>query len=440
MAFDNEELKKRRQQREILRKQRIARQRRLMIRLIIAGAVLVLCGILIFVVSRRNASTPSAETSAAILQTTVSETTTETTPPATERKTAGLESTRESTVIHLAAAGDLIVTDKTVDAGLHSGFYDYTDTFLDVAPLLSDADLTLMNFEGNMYGAPFGTQTSSAPQAMLQALRNAGVDMLQTANSCSIDNGLLGLSSTIREIRAAGIEPLGTFSDAAAFRKSGGYTIREVNGVRIAFVAFTKGMDNRGLPEGSEDCVNLLYTDYATTYQKVDTDGINKVLRNAEAANPDITIALLHWGSEYNDQISDTQETILNLMLDGGVDVVLGSHPHFVQQIILDRENHTFIAYSLGDFFGDAERAGSNYSIILNLEITKNYETGITQVTDYTYHPIFTQQGDKGMQVVRIRDAIAAYEAGYIYGIPQEDYDDMCYALTRIEERISGEG
>ena len=428
MAMDNEELNKRRQKREELRRERMAQQRKLITGLICGSIVLILCGILIFLVARKNSGTVShkpSETAGTPVQDSTQPP--ETTAPVNE------------TVIRLAAAGDLNVTDKTVAAGYNGISYDFTRAFMDVVPLLSDADLTVLNFEGILCGAPYGGEDGSAPQELMTALYNAGVDLIQTANSCAINNGLLGLAETLTNIRTAGMEPIGTFADSKEFRETGGYTVLEVEGIRIAFVAFTKGMDNRGLPTGSEDCVNLLYTDYATTYQKVDTDGINQVLRAVEKEAPDLTVALLHWGSEYNDQISSSQETIRKLMLAGGVDVILGTHPHYVQKMVLDQENNTFVAYSLGDFFSDAERAGSNYSVILNLEITKNLDTGVTKVTDYSYTPIFTQTGDAGLEVVRTDTAIAAYQADFILKCSDSDYSSMDYSLSRIEARIKGE-
>lgn len=428
MASDNENLNNRRLQREKLRQQRLARQRRTIAGLIAAGVVLILCGVLIFAMTReKDSDQPAENVSVKATQSMVAANSDSTSEPAPPRET----------VIHIAAAGDLNVTDKTVAAGYRNGAYDYTEVFKDVLPLLADADLTVMNFEGTLCGQPYGGEDASAPQQMAEALRNAGVDLLQAANSCSINNGLQGLSKTLSSIQAAGMEPLGAYADAREFQKSGGYTIVNVQGIRIAFVAFTKGMDNRGLPEGSEDCVNLLYTDYASNYQQVDTEGITKILRAVAAEKPDFTIAMLHWGSEYNDQISKTQEQIRSLMFSEGVNAILGTHPHYVQKMVLDSENNTFTAYSLGDFFSDAERSGSNYSVVLNLEITKNEETGITSVTGYRYEPIITQTGESGMQVVRIKDAITAYEEDYIQRISQADYEAMTYALERIEDRIN---
>jgi len=342
------------------------------------------------------------------------------------------------TVIHFVAGGDLNVTDKTVNSGLHAGGYDYTNIFLDLVPVLSGSDLTALNFEGNLCGEPYGTQYASAPQQLAQALREAGVDILQTANSQTITNGPLGLTSTLNGIQAAGMTPLGTYASAAEFKKSGGYIIREVQGIRIAFVAFTKGMDGRGLPAVSENCVNLLYKDYIS-YQTVDEEGITAILRAAQAQKPDVTIAMLHWGSNLNDQISSSQEKIAKLMLEEGVDAIVGTHSHRVQKMTFDAEKGQFIAYSLGDFFGDAKsNTDTSYSVLLDLQITKDGMTGETKITGFDYTPIFTSYEDTGARVLRIREAMAAFESNSIGRVSQETYDAMSDALKRIEKRVNG--
>ena len=238
-----------------------------------------------------------------------------------------------TTVIHVAVAGDLNVTDYVLDNAAHENGYDFSETFLDVAPILSGADLALLNFEGNLSGGSYGSKTGAAPLELPKTLKAIGVDAVQAANSAAIRQGVSGLVSTLEAFDHVGLRSLGTYADAASFRKSGGYEIVEVGGIRIALIAFTKGMDNLGLPAGSEDCVNLLYKDYSSDYKKVDTDRIARVLRNVSEEQPDITIAMLHWGSEYNDEISDTQEKIRKQLQEGGVDIIVGSHPHLVQKV-----------------------------------------------------------------------------------------------------------
>ena len=431
MPLHDDEMNMRREKREAQRRKQQAEAKRLRITLILAAVVLVLCTAgIVFLTSRSDSS-----------QTTVAAETRPTQKPtqATEPATRAQKSTK--TTIHIKAAGDLNVTNSVINAGVAVGGYNYTRAFMDVASTLSDADLTVLNLEGNICGEPYGSDTTSAPRELLEGLRNAGVDLIQMANSCTINNGLIGLTSTLQTIRAAGLEPVGAFASESEFQQSKGYTITEAQGVKVAFVAFTKGLGGRGLPAGNDNLVNILYEDYASTYDKIDRTRITSVLKAVEAEKPDITIALLHWGSEYNDDISDTQKSIVNLMKKQGVDVIIGTHPHTVQAIEYDELAGTLVAYSLGDFFGDASRGGTNYSIILDLEITKDSSTGTTKVTDYSYTPIYTvsevETADGYRRVVRIDKAVEAWEENYLDKVSQSAKESMVHALGRIEARIN---
>ena len=420
MAIDPEEFKKRRAERE---RQRQHRQRSMVVRLVVAGVVLILCGVLIFaLVHAGNNTEESTQTQTA---------------SSVETDTRGTQDTVPAkTVIHMAATGDLNITEAVVNAG--GGDYDYTNTFMDVAHILAQADVTAVNLEGNLSGPPYGTDRS-APQSMMDALSAAGVDLIQLANSYSIYKGMDGLANTVSGVRLAGMEPLGVRT-AGEVKTQKPYTIRNVQGVKIAFVSFTKGMDGMALPGGNEGCVNVLYTDYSTDYQKVDTVGITAVLDAVEKEKPDLTVALLHWGSEYNNTVSASQEKICSLMQQQGVDAIIGTHSHYVQKMTFDPTAGTFVAYSLGDFLGDAQRSGSEYSVILDLEITKDNASGETKITGYSYTPIFTvAEEERPLRVVRISEAMKAFEDGYIDRVSQQSYDAMAYALERIQKRITGE-
>ena len=431
MPLHDDEMNMRREKREAQRRKQQAEAKRLRITLILAAVVLVLCTAgIVFLTGRSD----SPETTAAA-ETRPTQKPTQATEPATRAQ----KSTK--TTIHIKAAGDLNVTNSVINAGVAVGGYNYTRAFMDVASTLSDADLTVLNLEGNICGEPYGSDTTSAPRELLEGLRNAGVDLIQMANSCTINNGLIGLTSTLQSIRAAGLEPVGAFASESEFRESKGYTITQAQGVKVAFVAFTKGLGGRGLPAGNDNLVNILYEDYASTYDKIDRTRITSVLKAVEAEKPDITIALLHWGSEYNDDISDTQKSIANLMKKQGVDVIIGTHPHTVQAIEYDELAGTLVAYSLGDFFGDASRGGTNYSIILDLEITKDSSTGTTKVTDYSYTPIYTvsevETADGYRRVVRIDKTVEAWEENYLDKVSQSAKESMVHALERIEARIN---
>jgi poly-gamma-glutamate synthesis protein (capsule biosynthesis protein) len=197
-------------------------------------------------------------------------------------------------------------------------------------------------------------------------------------------------------------------------------------------------MDGMTLPQGSEHCVNVLYKDYDSTYQSIDRDRINEIMDNVEAESPDLTVAMLHWGSEYNDTVSKTQESIVSLLQDRGVDAILGTHPHYVQKMSYDPESGFFVAYSLGDLLSDGQRSGTEYSVILKLDIAK--ENGTTKITGYSFTPIFTvAERGSTLKSLRIAEAMMAYEANYVLRVNESTYDAMTYALERIEARTTGE-
>ena len=431
MADYRDELYRRRQEKRAQHKARLQR-RRTMGRVLICLMVLTLVVIGVMMLTQ-NGRDPSNQ------QPTMEQVTD--TP--TEGTTEPVSSDEPTTVIHVAAAGDLRVTDQTVKSGIAENGYDYTNVFMDVTPVFSAADLALLNFEGNLLGAPYGTESTSAPADLAKALKAAGVDLVQMANSTTITDGMAGLKKSLAGLRDVGLEPLGAFSDTQEFQKYKGYTLVNVQGIRIAFVAFTKGMGGLSLPAGSENCVNLLYTDYATTYQEIDKTGINAILSDVAREKPDLTIALVHWGSEYKDMVTDSQKSIANLMKQGGVDVVLGTHPHMLHEIEYDELTGQLVAYSLGDFFGDAERAGTDYSIILDLEITRDNNSGETKVTNYSYTPVYTlteeRSPDGQRRVVCLEQAMQAYEDNFVDRVSEEVYGDLEYALSRIKDRTEPE-
>lgn len=404
-------------------RRRQARRRRLAFLSIVAISLLVL--LIVLLRGCRQADVPP---------TTVPPTTL---PPVTSTP-APTEPLEPQTIITLLAGGDINITDKVVASGQNALGYDFTGNFLDIAALFSNADGALVNLEGNVVGTPYGSATASAPQQLLDALAAAGVDFVQTANSYAVTNGISGLRKTLEGIRRAGMRPVGTFATQEEYDASQGFTICNIGGIRVALVAFTKGMNGLGLPTGNEHCVNLLYEDYASTYQKIDTDGIRQVLRAVEDQKPDITIALLHWGSEFNSIVSTRQETIAKLMLEEGVDAIIGTHSHYVQEIIYDRENSSVIAYSLGDLYGDGEKTGTNYSILLELEITRDNYTGQTRITGCDYIPVYTltpQRDGEPMRVVRILEQMAMYENNHVGKVGDQAYQNMKTALAKIKTK-----
>ena len=305
--------------------------------------------------------------------------------------------TEPDTTVTIAAVGDIMMYDEQLDAARQDdGTYDFTSSFAAVSGSTVSADLTVGNLELNFCGEPYsGKPDFRAPESLAKTLSSIGFDVLQTANTYSIQNGLSGLQSTIRYLDAAGLSHVGTYAAQDDKTSLGGVLLKNVNGVKIAFIAYTKGLNYLTLPEGEEYAVDVLYTDYASDFNKINTDAIVDSVNAAKALQP-------------------------NLLFENGVDAIIGSHSHIVgpmeqeQVTTVDGTEKTcFVAYSLGNFFSsmdDSYAKNCRESVVLNLSFTKNGQTGATQLSGVSYTPVYLMDHGEGAQtryeILPIRSAI----------------------------------
>lgn len=348
-------------------------------------------------------------------------------------------------VATVCAVGDIYLTDDMLADAKKSGEeYDFTAQLSGIVPALASADLTIGNFEGNFAAAPYSQAGASYPDALADALAVAGVDILQTANTCSIQNGISGMERTKAVIEAAGMTALGTYLNAED-RTENQVVLREVNGIRIAFVAFTKGLGGMGLPDNAASCVNLLFSDYTTNYSKIDTSGIVSVLEQAQRYDPDVIIAALHWGSEGISEVSATQERIAELMIQNGVDVILGTHSHRASELsrrtatVNGVQKDVVIAYGLGDF--NAAAAGEcNLSVMLNLEFTRDNATGEITISEVAHHPVAAvdrgEEATNRFVVLDADNAVALYESNYVERVSTENYESILKKRESLEKTL----
>lgn len=400
---DEDMLEQRRLRR--LEKQRKRKQQQ---RIILAVAAVVLILIVVLIVKGCSGEKQQEEPQDDII-----------TPPVEEEQEpeVQIEPDRKAT---LAAVGDIMVYDTQLEDALQAdNSYSFDDCFLGISAYTMSADLTVGNLETNMTGtAPYaGKPYWNAPEELATDLAEIGFDVMLTANTFSITNGINGLATTAKFLNAAGIDHVGTHISDPDETTGAGAVMREVNGVKIAFIGFTKGVDGRTLPANNEYAVDLLYSDYNGSYSKIDSSLILDRIEDAKSLNPDIIVALCHWGGEYDLEVTDSQQDIADLLLKNGVDVILGSHSHvvgpmgYVDVTTTDGEEKTcFVAYSLGNFFSDMDKDYTMESVILNLEFTKSGETGKTTITSAQYTPTYILDAGEGadvrFQVLPIRKAV----------------------------------
>ena len=231
------------------------------------------------------------------------------------------------------------------------------------------------------------------------ALAGVGFDVVQTANSASIQNGLRPAKHhpilkrrrhRPRRHLCCKQRQIGKRRRPApqCLRPQGSHP-RLYQGPRWPL----------SLPHGSEYAVDLLYTDYATDFDKIATDAINRSLDAANALQPDVILAMLHWGSESDRTVTASQERIAKLLFAGGVDAIIGTHSHIVgpmetSSVTTDagKDKTCFVAYSLGNFYSTMDSSVATNcrdGVVLNLSFTKNGETGETALSGVSYTPTY---------------------------------------------------
>ena len=351
----------------------------------------------------------------------------------------------------LSAVGDIMVYEEQMTDALDSasGSYDFSHCFAQISKYTSASDICVGTLETTFAGADVGYQGKpdfNAPEALANNLSGAGFDILSTACTYSLQHGITGLVSTIKNIRNAGLDNVGTYYTQEDRSSSGGVVIKEINGLKIGFLGYTKGCNGLSIPEGYEYSVNVLYDDYSTFFSEISETQILADLTAAKSLGCDVLVALLHWGSEYETTPSDDQNTIANLMFENGVDIILGSNPHYLQPYEIrtvttvdGEEKQVFAAYSLGNFLSAMSKEYSNDSMILNLTVSVDNETGKLSFDNVNYVPVYLSSQSNRFVIYDINQSIADFNAGSST-ISDDLYATMRQSLENIHRLVGSEG
>jgi poly-gamma-glutamate synthesis protein (capsule biosynthesis protein) len=253
-----------------------------------------------------------------------------------------------------------------------------------VEPWLQAADLAVGNLEcvlgaeGTARPGPYRLRAPSGAAAMLA---RAGFDVLGLANNHALDYGPEGLAGTAVLLEWAGIDAVGPGPGMeAAFRP----TVREVRGLRLAFLAFNAVPDPDGMPAAPAP----LHPTHPGTARQGKWDGVASGVRSdawvpaawdpergpaavaAARANANAVIVLVHWGYEYDRRSDPGQRDMARALLDAGADLVVGHHPHVVQETATAaelglEERHGLVAYSLGNLLFDQAQPETRRGLVL---------------------------------------------------------------------------
>lgn len=269
----------------------------------------------------------------------------------------------DSTVVKLVFAGDVMGHEPQFKAALQADkTYAYEDNYRFVKSYISSADLAVANLEVTLAGPPYsGYPTFSSPDALASALRDAGFDVLQTANNHTCDKGGKGLRRTLDVLDSLHLVHFGTYrsaEEAAANHP----LMQDVNGVRLAFLNYTYGTNGIPVPAGT--VVNI-----------IDTALIHAGLDKAKRNGADFIIATYHWGLEYQRTESPDQVRIAEFSARHGADLVIGGHPHVVQPVkrtAAPDGDSIWTAYSLGNYISNQRDRYKNGGIMVEVTLVKS--------------------------------------------------------------------
>ena len=290
--------------------------------------------------------------------------------------------------VKIIFAGDLMSHMPQVNAAKQvDGSYDYAPCFRYVKDYLQTADLAIVNLEVPLAGKPYsGYPQFSAPDALAAYAKEAGFDIMITANNHCMDRGKKGLERTLRTLDSLGIPHLGTYRDRDQHDTEHPLMV-ERNGIRLALLTYTYGTN--GIPAVEPNIVNL-----------IDTVEMARDLRVAREKGADFVITLIHWGIEYAVKANKEQEQTARWLLEHGCDAVIGGHPHVVQNFTLDAipDNNRYpevVIYSMGNLVSNQrnENCDGGIMVELTLQKTLNMGEGVGLEQEWQYLPYWVHRG-----------------------------------------------
>lgn len=258
----------------------------------------------------------------------------------------------------IGVTGDIMGHMPVINAGKTASGYDFSEIYTYIKPYYESYDYMVANLEVNLGGTkagPYqGYPTFNSPDEMAVALKNAGVDMVLTANNHSYDIGHNSFIRTQEVLNDIGLEHLGT--RLSTNDKS--YIIKDINGIQVGMLCYTYETGDpsntrkqlNGIPVTVED------TDLVSSFNYKDLDGfygeVETALAEMKSAGAEATMLYIHWGDEYALSPNKNQKSIAQKLCELGVDVIVGGHPHVIQPFdtLTSSTGHTtYCIYSVGN-------------------------------------------------------------------------------------------
>ena len=290
----------------------------------------------------------------------------------------------ETSYVKLMFVGDLPINKRVVESAYRSQThsYDFQPIFHYIRPYLNLGDIVVGNLETTIGTPPYGKFPQyRSPKEIATSLKYAGFNLLMTANGKSVyqDSETWGKQHEI--LAKVRILNIGSFSDIEDRFKNNPLII-EKKGIKIGFLNYMDGIENN--------------TDSKPIVNSVDANAIKKDIALAKERGAEFVVVYMNWGSEFELKSGYSQQVLSNTLIQSGVDLIVGSHPHVVQEMDFTdiykdgvKVKQALTVYSLGDFLSTANNTKVNSSAIFEVIVSKNKKSKEVKIEDYGYIPTY---------------------------------------------------
>lgn len=313
--------------------------------------------------------------------------------------------------IEIAAVGDILIHKEILETqyDAESNTYDFKNTLQYVKDYLSNADLAIGNLEGTLAGMEnygfSGYPSFNAPDELADAIKWAGIDVLNNMNNHSLDRDIRGYYRTRETLNDKEFDIIGTRSSTEDNR----YIIKDVKGIKIGIISYSYTMTAEGGVRGlngtpiSSEIYPLMNT-FREDSLDDDLNNMKEQIDMMKADGAEVVIFYMHWGEEYELEPNRTQEKMAKFLANNNVDIVFATHPHSLQPIDIiksdDGLHETSVIYSMGNFLSSqrTERIQNPYTedgVIVFVNISKNEDTNEIKVEYPKYLPTWVNWYEK---------------------------------------------
>ena len=287
--------------------------------------------------------------------------------------------------------------------------YDWNECYSLIAPDITAADYAVCNLEVPLGGGPdySGYPCFSAPDNYAQALKDAGFDMFLTANNHCLDRGDKGARATLMALDRLGVDHVGTYADSLQRTQRVPF-VREIKGIKVGFLNYTYGTNGIEPRDGIE-------------VSMIDRDRMAREIKATREAGAEIVVVAVHWGVEYVLLPGQAQKDLARFLVDQGVDMVIGGHPHVIQPMEVVRneaeDKDVLVVYSLGNLISNMKTADTRGGALVKARIERGAD-GKARFVRAAYDTFFSQKphGPRGnFKVVpsRMADRIPAAQKAH---------------------------